>query len=135
MSQSIALADQTAAEAQGGTNLRGSNGAAHVTQTTLQAGEDILADVQKVEIRGTPANISAATTTLIKTGPGVVHNIRVAGGALGNVTVYDNTDASGTVLLPAVTPVQGQVLLENIRFSTGLTIVTAAATILTVSYR
>ena len=106
-----------------------------VTQTTLQAGEDILADVQKTELRGTPAAISAIATTLLKTGPGTLHSLRVAGGTLGAVTVYDNTDASGTVLLPATTPVQGQVLLEGIRFSTGLTIVTAAATILTVSYR
>lgn len=106
-----------------------------VVEQNLFGGEDVVGDVQKTEIRGTPAAISTATTTLVKTGPGNLHSLRVAGGVLGNVTVYDNTDASGTVLLPAVSPVQGQVLLENIRFSTGLTIVTAAATILTVSYR
>lgn len=110
-------------------------GSARVTQSTLQAGEDITGDVQKVETRGTPAVISTATTTLIKTGPGNVNSVRVAGGVLGNVAIYDGTDATGTVLLPAVTPVQGQVLLDDIRFSTGLTIVTLTATILTVSYR
>lgn len=98
-------------------------------------GEDIANDVQKTETRGSAAAISAIATTLIKTGPGNIHNIRCAGGTLGNVTIYDNTDASGTVLLPTITPTQGQVLLEDVKFSTGLTIVTAAATVITISYR
>lgn len=102
--------------------------------TTL-AGEDVANDVQKVENRGLPANITTATTTTIKSGPGHINEIRVAGGVLGAVTIYDNTAGSGTVILPTVTPLQGQVLLSDVEFSTGLTIVTAAATILTLSYR
>lgn len=102
---------------------------------TLLAGEDVANNVMKVENRGAAASITTAATTTIKSGPGHVNSIRVAGGVLGAVTIYDNTAASGTVILPEVTPIQGQVLLENIEFSIGLTIVTAAASIISVSYR
>ena len=98
-------------------------------------GEDVPNDVQKTETRGSAAAISTATTTLVKTGPGNIHSIRVAGGVMGAVTIYDNTSAAGTELLPAVTPTQGQILLENVKFSTGLTIVTSGATVITISYR
>lgn len=106
-----------------------------VTSGTVCAGEDLTNNVQKIEQRGTPFAISTATTTTVKSGSGFVYNIRVIGGTLGNVTIYDNTAASGTVLLPTVTPVANGVLLENVSFSTGLTIVTAAATVIIGSTR
>ena len=102
---------------------------------TLFAGEDVANNVLKVENRGAVASITAAATSTIKTGPGHINEIRIAGGVLGAVTVYDNTAGSGTVIVPTVTPLQGQVIISNVEFSTGLTIVTAAATIITVSYR
>lgn len=79
--------------------------------------------------------ISTATTTTVKSGAGTLASIRVLGGTMGNVTVYDNTAASGTILVPAVTPAAGQILLSDVGFVTGLTIVTAAATILVVTWR
>lgn len=79
--------------------------------------------------------ISTAATTTIKTGTGVIRHIRVIGGTLGNVTAYDNTAGSGTLLVPTVTPAAGQILLEDAAFTTGLTIVTAAATLLAVTWR
>ena len=106
-----------------------------ITLATGLAGEDLTADRLKTEHRGSPFAISTATTTTVKSGAGFIYKIRVIGGTLGNVTIYDNTAASGTVLLPTVTPVQDGVLLENVSFATGLTIVTAAATIIVGSYR
>lgn len=99
------------------------------------AGEDQAADVLKMEIRGSSVVISAAATTLVKTGAGHINELFVPGGTLGNVTAYDNVAASGTLLLPTVTPVQGGVLLRNVDFLTGLTIVTAAATVIVGSVR
>jgi len=81
------------------------------------------------------AVISTATTTTIKTEAGFIKEIRVIGGTLGNVTVYDNTAASGTLIVPTVSPDKGQVLKGPCKFATGLTIVTAAATLLAISYR
>ena len=99
------------------------------------AGEDINNDVIKTEKRGTPFNISTATTTTVATGVGHLNNLICVGGTLGNVTVYNNTTAAGTPILAAVTPVAGGVLLQDIDFTVGLTIVTAAATVLSGSCR
>lgn len=88
-----------------------------------------------VEMRYSNFNISSATTTTVKSGAGYVDEIIIAGGTLGNVTVYDNTAGSGTVLCPTVTPVSGAIILKHCTFATGLTIVTAAATVITGSYR
>lgn len=85
---------------------------------------------------GNPVSvISTATTTTIKTGAGTAVSIRVLGGTLGNVTVYDNTAGSGTVLVPTVTPAAPTILLSEAGFTTGLTIVTAAATLINVTCR
>lgn len=111
------------------------NGNVKTTAATLGAGEDLTNDVLKVEQRYSNFNISTATTTTVLSGSGYVDEIICIGGTLGNVTIYDNTAASGTILLPTVTPVAGGVLLKHVTFSTGLTIVTAAATVIAGSYR
>jgi hypothetical protein len=91
-----------------------------------------------VEHRYSFAAISSATTTPIKSGAGLVHSINIIGGTLGAITVYDNTAGSGTAICPTFTPTATlpcpAILLDEL-FSTGLTIVTAAATIINVSYR
>ena len=104
-------------------------------EQNLLPGADPVADVQRVERQFLPAAISTAATTIIKAGSGLVGEILIAGGTLGAVTVYDNTAGSGTLLVPTVTPLQGQALLRDVAFNNGLTIVTAAATIITVAYR
>jgi hypothetical protein len=106
-----------------------------MTLGTTIAGEDINNDVLKTEERGNYFTITSATTTQVKGGVGFLYNLRVVGGTLGAVTVYDNTAGSGTPIVPTVTPLQGQLLVENVSFNTGLTIVTAAATIIVLSYR
>jgi hypothetical protein len=97
--------------------------------------EDNAAGVAKVEQRYLYASVATAATTPIKSGAGFIHQIRVVGGTLGAVTVYDNTAGSGTIIVPTVTPTTAGILIEDVTFSTGLTIVTAAATIITVSFR
>lgn len=104
-------------------------------EQSVAAGDDFLNDVKRVEQRFAYASISTATTTVVKNGAGFLHKLFVPGGTLGAVTVYDNTASSGTVIVPTVTPVAGGVLIEDVEFATGLTIVTAAATVITVSYR
>ena len=99
------------------------------------AGEDVVNDVQKVETRGSAVNILTATTTVIKSAPGHVNRLIAVGGTMGNVTIYDNTAASGTVLFGPATPTAGGTIVENIDFSIGLTVVTAAATAISGSVR
>jgi hypothetical protein len=99
------------------------------------AGEDVVNDVVKTETRGAAVNILTATTTTIKSAPGHVNRLIAVGGTMGNVTIYDNTAASGTVLFGPATPTAGGTIVENIDFSTGLTVVTAAATAISGSVR
>jgi hypothetical protein len=87
----------------------------------------------------TYAHISAATTTTVKSGAGVLHLINV--GSLGTVastaTIYDNTTATGTVIGILNTLTLSGPFQYDVAFSTGLTIVTTGtvAPDLTVSWR
>lgn len=119
------------------------NGNTRVTLGTTQAGEDVANDVQKVEQRFAFQNITLAapTTTVIKSGPGFLHLIQVnKTTALGVITCYNNTAASGaiiaTITQPAATQQAQVTLFYDVAFSIGLTCVTAtAAQDITVSYR
>lgn len=77
-------------------------------------------------------NITSATTTTIKSGKGVLRSININTTAAGTITVYDNTAASGTKI--ATFPASAVVGTRDFgcRFHTGLTIVTAAASDITV---
>lgn len=77
-------------------------------------------------------NISSATTTTVKSGRGTLKSIVVNTAAAGAVTVYDNTAGSGTKIATLKSSVVEGVYEYNCRFITGLTIVTAAASDLTV---
>ena len=100
------------------------------------AGEDLTADVMKVEHQYTYANIAAATTTTVKSGSGFFHTLVINDdSAAGAITIYDNTAASGTKIATIAGGSGETTRLYDVQFSTGLTIVTAAADDITVSYR
>ena len=105
------------------------------TLGTTIAGEDIPNDVTKVEFRNNATYISTATTTVVKTGAGLLHSIVFQGGTAGTVIGYDNTAASGTILFSfdALSAIGNPIF--DVSFSIGLTVITAAATKLTVSAR
>ncbi len=85
-------------------------------------------------------NITAAapTTTVVKTGTGVLHTITFnKPAATGVVTIYDNTAGSGTIIATITVPASPMpvTLKYDASFVTGLTIVTAtAAQDITVTY-
>jgi hypothetical protein len=81
--------------------------------------------------------LAAPTTTVVKTGPGILHTICInTTAATGTVTIYDNTAGSGTKIgtitaFASTNPC----FTYDAGFTTGLTIVTAtAANDLTVTY-
>lgn len=78
--------------------------------------------------------IATNTTTTVKTGQGVLHTITIGETAAGAITVYDNTAGSGTVIAVLKASIAEQTFTFDICFETGLTIVTAAASKLSVSY-
>lgn len=88
-----------------------------------------------IETPFTNTYISTATTTPIKSGHGVLASITVSETAAGAITVYDNTAASGTVLAVLKASVAEQTFVFNVSFNTGLTVVTAAASKISVSSR
>lgn len=85
-------------------------------------------------------NITAAapTTTVVRTGSGILHSITFNKPvATGVITIYDNTAASGTLIGTITIPASPMpvTLTYDARFETGLTIVTAtAAQDITVSF-
>jgi hypothetical protein len=77
--------------------------------------------------------ITSATTTVVSTGPVRIKQIRVLGGTLGAVTVYRGStlDPVHCIVTPAA---QGLVVAEDTYFEDGLTITTAAATEIDVTF-
>lgn len=88
-----------------------------------------------------PANsfshISTNSTTLVKTGPGVLSaiSINTAGASSNKATIYDGVSAAGTVIGIIDTTVVRSIPFTA-AFTTGLTIVTATGTAadITVTY-
>lgn len=101
---------------------------------TRLAGEDITNDVQKSRYSGSSTYISSATTTVCKGGAGHLGKLTVQGGTAGTIIGYDNTAASGSLLFSFDSTNALAPYVFDIVFGTGLTIVTSAATKLTVSW-
>lgn len=112
----------------------GIGGIQKIADVAVHPGEDSTLDRTFGGWKGSGSYISSATTTTVKSGAGVLHAIVVGETAAGAITIYDNTAASGTtigVLKSSI--VEGTYVFDRI-FSTGLTIVTAAASKIHVSY-
>lgn len=111
------------------------------TMETRLAGEDLVADRLKVEHRYSYVNVTTATTTVVKSGEGLLHAIVVNKAvAAATITIYDNTAASGTkigtITFPGtITGADQRPMAYNANYLTGLTIVTSGATDLTIVYR
>ena len=105
-----------------------------VSETKL-AGEDLTNDVLKFEGQFSSTYISTATTTVVKTGAGLLHAIVVTETTAFTIIVYDNTAASGTILASFVASIAPGTYRFDALFTTGLTIITAGASKLTVVYR
>lgn len=113
-----------------------------VTNATLQAGEDLTNDVQKVEQRYSYSRLTADGQ--VKSGAGFLHTITFAQAdaapTAGSIIVYDNTAESGTVIYSETftTDVfRGYTITLDVSFSTGCYVgfTTTADVGVTVSYR
>jgi len=108
--------------------------AADVCDLAIHPGDDSTLDRSWGGSKCNGKYISSAATTLVKTGAGMLHAITVTETAAGTITVYDNTSGSGTVLAVLKASIAEGAYLLDIAFTTGLTIVTAGASKITVSY-
>lgn len=74
------------------------------------------------------AHISTATSTLVKTGPGMLATVVCnAAGTGATVTVYDGVDNTGTVVAAASALPAGAVLVYNCVVRTGIYVVTVGS--------
>lgn len=78
--------------------------------------------------------IATATTTTVKSGTGRLHTLTLGETAAGAITIYDNTAGSGTILAVLKASVAEQTFTFDLKFTTGLTIITAGASKLTVTW-
>lgn len=128
--------------AQSGTWSVGLSAGANVIGGVTQSGTwTVTGDDTLARPGWTAKNITTATTTVVKSGAGVLHSVVVNKSVIAStIKIYDNTAGSGTLLgtitygLALLTdpPLNG---IYDIAFSTGLTIVTSAAHDVTVAYR
>lgn len=102
---------------------------------TRIAGEDITNNRLLTETRCNGVYISTATTTVVKTGTGVLHTLVVQGGTAGTIIGYDNTVASGSIVFSFDSTNALNTYTFDEEFVNGLTVVTSAATKLTVNVR
>lgn len=80
--------------------------------------------------------ITTATTTLVKTGTGTFGGIQVQGGTTGTVTVYDALSATGKQIATFdTTNAIAPTYMFNTGVSIGITVVTSAATKITVLWK
>lgn len=89
--------------------------------------------MQAVAQQGTGTYIVTAATTVLATGPGTLHTVTVTGGTAGTIIIYDNTAASGRILASIGSTNALATYTFDVAFSIGCTIITSAATALTVS--
>lgn len=84
-------------------------------------------------------NITASTTTTVKSGAGVLHtvNVNALGSVASTVAIFDNTAGSGTSIATVNSLAFLGTLTFDVAFTTGLTIVTTGVLPpnVTVSYR
>lgn len=88
----------------------------------------------------TKTNITTGTTTLIKTGPGVLHAIAINKLVASATIEYDdavsNTNSMGIITLPGtITALAPFSMVLDASFSTGLSITTSGATDVTIIWR
>ena len=112
----------------------------NTNQQTLQAGERLGGsstgvDYTAVKIENSYTNITTATTTVIKTGAGWLHTLTINTTSAGAITIYDNTAASGAKIGTLVLSAGVATYTFDVAFATGLTIVTAGASDLTIAWQ
>lgn len=78
--------------------------------------------------------ITTATSTQVKTGPGILHAIVLGETAAGAISVIDGTSGSTANIATLKASIVEGTYVFNANFSAGLRIVTAGASKLTVLY-
>jgi hypothetical protein len=106
-----------------------------VNLASLISGEDEVANRLLVEEQNNYAYISTAATTVVKNTNGFLKAVTIEGGASGTVILYDNPSGVGTVIASFDATNTPMTYEFDVQFTLGLTVITSAATKLTIAYR
>jgi len=115
-------------------NIKATNNGLWSFLSALLSGENQTLNRMQFVNNNTYSNIASATTTVVKASAGHLHSITVNTTAAGAITVYDNTSAAGNKIATLKASIVENTYVYDCAFGTGLTIVTAAASDITVSY-
>ena len=87
----------------------------------------------------TPTNITTNTTTIVKTGSGLLHSVTIntKGSSSNTIKLYDGLTAGGTLFATIDSTANVGFLLFNAQFSQGLTVVTGTGSAgdITINFR
>lgn len=116
--------------------MHGTTAASDRTITNLGTKLDQVNDaVTNYPVGSSSTYIATATTTVVKSGSGHLARIVVGETAAGASTLYDNTAGSGTIVGVLKASIVEGTYEFNVAFATGLTVVTAGASKITVVWR
>ena len=79
-------------------------------------------------------NIATATETVVKATSGILATVVINGGTMGAITIYHGTVVGGVKIATIAAPSAGMVLPYGVHCPNGITVVTAVATDITVTY-
>ena len=107
------------------TYLENTNSGTVSQASTLECRFAVVYRLGKYESAPKSRYINSATTTVVKIGPGILQKILTGGASKTTITVYDNTSASGTILLSLdCSYIYDPSVIIGLEFYTGLTVVT-----------
>lgn len=81
------------------------------------------------------AHITTNTTTTVSSRPGYLSHLKINGGTMGTISVWDNNSTTGVMVDNIVSPLAGQHYVYDRDLVWGLKVVTADNTNLTVFFR
>ena len=106
-----------------------------VTLNTLISGEDQTNDVMKVEGQFLYSHFTAAATTNVKNGAGLLHAVVVNATGTAPLTIFDATGTVATSIAILKASVAEQTYIYDLKFGTALTVQSTAAWDVTTVYR
>lgn len=80
-------------------------------------------------------NLADTVSQAVVTGAGMLHAIVINTAAAGIVTIYNNTEGTGTKIATLKSGLTENTYIYDIKFSTGLYVIPAAAVNITYIYR
>ena len=78
--------------------------------------------------------IATTATTIIQSGPGVLRDVIITGGTKGTIDIYNDITATGTPVASYDSNLEFGSYTFDIAMSKGITVVTGAATKMTITY-